>query len=311
MRDLPLNALRAFAAVCETGGVRPAARSLEVTHSAVSRHLRELEAWLQVPLVEKREGSRSLTLTPQGDAFGKAVLSGLRELTAAAAALREARPGNAVTISTTPSFAARWLLPRLSSLAAEHPWIELSVIVDQRLAEPSEAGADLALRMGRGPWAGLACQPLMDDMLYPVMSRDLWEASGRPATPDALAGLRLLHDRDPHASWEVWRTAHQMTALDVRAGPRFASSDLVLRAASQGLGVALARHRLAAADIRAGVLVRPFGDLHVALPQGYWIVHSRRRSGRVAVAAVIDWLRAQASFDVPQVAPSGSSDGSS
>lgn len=299
MRDLPLNALRAFAAVYETGGIRPAARSLQVTHSSVSRHVRELEGWIGLALVQSREGARSLAFTPQGEALGRAALATLRELQGAVAALRESRRGNAVTISTTPSFAARWLLPRLGALEDTHPWIELSVIADQRLADPSEQGADLGIRMGRGPWPGLACEPLMDEALFPVMSPVFWEQAGRPRRPDDLAGLRLLHDRDPHASWEAWRSAHKSGALDMRAGPRFASSDLVLRAAAQGLGVALARGRLAADDIAAGALIRPFGDLHVALPDAYWIVRSETAPPRAAVTAVIDWLKSQATTELP------------
>jgi len=293
MRNLPLNALRAFAAVYETGGVRPAARSLAISHSAISRHLRELEAWIGLPLVERR-GARSLVFTPQGEALGRASLASLRELESAVAGLRESRRGNAVTISTTPSVAARWLLPRLADFAARHAPIELSVVADQKLADPGEQGADLALRMGQGPWPGLICEPLMDDLLYPVMSPAYWQDAGRPVWPQDLIGLRLLHDRDPNASWEVWRQRHPTPGLDVRPGPRFASSDLVLRAASQGLGVALARGRLADDDIRAGSLLRPFGDLQVELKAAYWIVRPKEAPPRESVGIVIDWLRAQA-----------------
>ena len=297
MRNLPLNALRAFAAVYETGGIRPAARSLQVAHSSVSRHVRELEGWIGLALIRSRDGTRSLAFTPQGEALGRAALASLRELEGAVAALRESRRGNAVTISTTPSFAARWLLPRLAAFEDTHPWIELSVIADQRLADPSGQGADIGVRMGRGPWPALACEPLMDDGLFPVMSPAFWEQAGKPRTPDDLAGLRLLHDRDPQSSWEAWRSVHESGALDVRPGPRLASSDLVLRAAAQGLGVALARGRLAADDVAAGALIRPFGDLHVALPDAYWIVRSETAPPRVAVTAVIDWLKSQATSE--------------
>lgn len=311
MRDLPLNALRAFAGVYETGGVRPAARSLRVTHSAVSRHVRELEAWLGVPLVERREGARSLAFTPQGEALGRAALTGLRALESAVAVVREAKRGNAVTLSTTPSFAARWLLPRLAAFADAVPWVELSIVVDQKLTDPGGQGADLAIRMGRGPWPGLACAPLMDDALYPVMSRAFWDAAGRPATPAALAGLRLLHDRDPNAAWEAWLSAHPAPGLDRRAGPRFASSDLVLRAAAQGLGVALARDRLAADDVAAGILIRPFGDTEIAVPDAYWLVRAEAAPPHVAVTAAIDWLKSQATAGpsrieaAPLASPSG------
>lgn len=291
MNELPLNALRAFASVYETGGVRPAARSLQVTHSSVSRHVRELEAWIGVSLIQPRDGTRSFAFTPQGEALGRSALASLRDLKSAVTAVREAKRGNAVTISTTPSFAARWLLPRLQSLEDLHPWIELSVIVDQRRGDPTEQGADVSIRMGKGPWADLTCEPLMDDALYPVMSTAFWEQSGRPQRLEDLMGLRLLHDRDPHSTWELWRKSHGPNKLAVRAGPRYTSSDLVIRAAAQGLGVALARDRLARDDIAAGVLLRPFGDAHVTLPNAYWIVLSKDIAPRMATETVISWLR--------------------
>lgn len=306
MRDLPLNALRAFAAIYETGGVRPAARFLRVSHSSVSRHLRQLEAWIGLPLVQGRDGARALAFTPQGEALGRAGLAGLREIEGAIAGLREQRRGNAVAISTTPSFAARWLLPRLPDLAEARPRIEVSVIADQRLADPGEQGADFSVRMGRGPWPGFACEPLMDDALYPVMSPRYWARAGRPRTADDLAGLRLLHDRDPRAAWQAWRSAFDLRRLDVRPGPRFASSDLVLRAAAQGLGVALARGRLAADDIAAGTLIRPFGEQRLVLPDAYWLVRAAAAAERVAVTAVIAWLKSQAEIaQSPMVAEDG------
>ena len=91
MRDLPLGALRAFAAVYERGGVRPAARALQVNHSSVSRHLRDLEAWLGVALLEPRDGAVRLVFTPQGEALGRSAVSGLTELARAVDAARELR----------------------------------------------------------------------------------------------------------------------------------------------------------------------------------------------------------------------------
>jgi LysR family glycine cleavage system transcriptional activator len=294
MRDLPLNALRAFAAIYETGGIRPAARSLNVTHSSISRHLRELENWIGLRLIEVPEGMRSLRFTDQGEALGRSALTGLRELETAVATVREAKRGNSVMIATTPSFASCWLLPRLPDLEATHQWIELSVIVDQRRADPSEQGADFGLRVGRGPWSGLICEPFMDDALYPVMSPAFWQAAGKPSDPSDLAALRLLHDRDPNSTWEVWRQACGPKDLDLRLGPRFTATDLVLKAATQGLGVALARDRMVREDIAAGLLIRPFGEAEVLMRDAYWIVRSENVRTRSAADKVIEWLKLQA-----------------
>lgn len=294
MKDLPLNALRVFALACAHGGVRAAARELGIAHSSVSRHLAELEVWLGVPLArEKGAGRRGWIPTPQGEALGKAVLAGLRDIETAATAIREARSPFAVTISTAPSFAARWLLPRLPLLERAHPRIELSILVNQHAEDLQAGGIDLAVRMGAGPWPGLHCEALMDDALYPVMSLELWKKSGRPSRPQALTSLRLLHDRDPHAGWDLWRQRFGPASLNLQRGPRFASSDLLLRAAAQGQGVALARHRLTADELAAGIVVRPFGARELRIENAYWIVYPDR-APRHAVTTVIAWLKDQA-----------------
>jgi LysR family glycine cleavage system transcriptional activator len=293
MKDLPLNALRAFALAIAHGGVRAAARELGIAHSSVSRHLVELEAWLGVPLFEREGDRRGWQPTAQARAFGAATLAGLRDVAAAAAAVREVRSPFAVTLSTTPSFAARWLLPRLPALERAYPRIELSVVVSQHLDDLAGTDIDLAVRMGAGPWPGLHGEPLMDDTLFPVVSPALWQSSGRPSRPADLAGLRLLHDRDPQTGWERWRQAFGPSDLALQRGPRFASSDLLLRAALQGQGVALARGRLAQDEIAAGSLLRLFGQRELPLPDAYWIVRSLR-TPRHAVAIVMAWLRQQA-----------------
>ena len=116
MRNLPLTLLRALAAVYESGGIRPAGRLLGIQHSAVSRSLRDLEAWLEVPLFEKRDGQRTLVFSAEGAALGKSALATIRELETAVLKTREGSNANSVTIGTTPSFAMRWLLPRLPRL---------------------------------------------------------------------------------------------------------------------------------------------------------------------------------------------------
>ena len=294
MEPLPLNALRAFALAVQHGGVRAAARELGLSHSAVSRHLAELERWLGVALLERGHGTRGLVVTAQGRQLAAVASQALADLARANSAVREQRSAHAVTISTTPSFAARWLLPRLPALERAHPRLEVSVVVDQRLDDPHASTSDFAIRTGQGPWPDVHAEPLMDDALYPVMGAAAWEASGRPSRPEALRDLRLLHDRDASASWQRWRQQFGPPDLDVRAGPRFASSDLVLRAAASGLGVALARHRLAADDVASGALVRPFGDRHVALANAYWIVTPRQGALRASTRTAIAWLRREA-----------------
>lgn len=297
MKELPLVSLRALAAVYSHGGVRAAAKELGIAHSSVSRHLAELQAFMRVALREPGTGPREFALTPQGAALGQAALSAMRILENALQTSLEAKPNRAVTISTTPSFATRWLLPRLSDFEAQYRAIQLSVVVEQKVENLAATDVDLAVRMGQGPWRGLDCEPLMDDLLYPVMSSQYFAASKRPRTPGQLKGLRLLHDRDPNAAWSAWRDAQGPQDLDVRSGPRYTSSELVLRAAALSQGVALARHRLVGTDIESGALLRPFLDLSVRLPDAYWIVMPFRSRNRRDVATFVDWLKAQGAPD--------------
>ncbi|MEJ7600066.1 MAG: LysR substrate-binding domain-containing protein [Kofleriaceae bacterium] len=293
MNELPLNALRAFAVIHEHRGVRAAARVLGIAHSSVSRHLAELEAWLGVTLVESRTKRGGMVFTAQGEALGAAVTAGLERIARAVEAVRETRSSRSVTISTTPSVASRWLLPRLPALERAHRAIEVSIVIEQQLDDLQSSGIDLAIRMGSGPWSGVRARPLMTDALYPVMSPLFHATNGRPRTPQALVGLRLLHDRDPNTSWDAWRRAHGPARLDVRRGPRFASSDLVLRAAAQGQGVALARDRLVHDDLASGALIRPIPDAAVELATAYWIVLPERES-TASTMAVVEWLAADA-----------------
>lgn len=294
MFPLKLNALRAFAAVWDCGGLRSAGRALDISHSAVSRHVSELEAWLGVPLLEKTELNRRTRFTAQGEALGKAALTALEGLAQAVANVRESRRGNSVIVATTGSLASRWLLPRLPDLRRAAPWVEVSVLVQSRIGSLAEQGADLALRMGPGPWPGEISEHLMHDHLCPVMSESAWIKAGRPSRLNALLKLPLIHDRDPNASWSLWRDQVGPPSLDTQKGARFDSTDVVLQAASQGLGVALARGRLAEAELASGSLVRFLGDAAVTLPTAYWLIRREDEATSSAAYAVIEWLRGQA-----------------
>lgn len=288
MRDLPLTSLRALAAVYETGGIRPAGRLLGVAHSAVSRHLKELQELVETPLFEPGGGRSAPVFTAQGEALGREALAAFKGLDACLTSIREAHRPHSLTVATTSSFAMRWLLPRLPDFQTAYPRAEVSVIVDQRRLSPLEEGADVSIRMGGKP-GGRHTFPLMDDTLFPVASPKLVGQA-----PGSLAGLKdwpLLHDRDPNALWSLWRRKVGPGDLDIRKGARFTSSDLVLRAAEQGLGVALARGRLAMDGLESGSLVRLFPNQEVLLPDAYWITVNETRSHRHVVGQFIDWLK--------------------
>lgn len=296
MLNLPLNALRAFAYVYEANGVRPAARKMGVSHSAISRHVHELEAWLGTQLLEAREGQRRLAFTAAGKHLGAAALDHLQALDATLNSIREARQANSVVISTTASIAVRWLLPRLPELETSLSDVEISVLTEQQVIDPDGIQVDIALRMGHGPWQNTHSQALMDDGLFPAVHPRLLTGTGRHPL-ELFSSHPLIHDRDPAASWRQWFSTYPVKGIDVRRGPRFSSSDLVIRSALQGLGIGLVRARLARDEINSGALARPFGHQEISLPDAYWIVTPDDPDDgacRPVVTRVVEWLRRKA-----------------
>jgi len=162
--------------------------------------------------------------------MGKAALAALMDLENAVQKTREGSNANSVTIATTPSFAMRWLLPRLPKLAEMHSKIEVSIIVDQVRNSPTASGADLNIRMGSQPTDTPNPIPLMDEQVFPVMTPQLWDQLSRPSRVADLQGLPLLHDRDPGTSWATWRKEIGPKRLDVRHGPRLTADGWRVRA---------------------------------------------------------------------------------
>jgi len=186
-------------------------------------------------------------------------------------------------------------------LTEAHPKIEVSILVDQARKSPIETGADLNIRMGTQPSNDFEAVLLMNERIFPVMSPVLWEKLGRPTKTDELLDLPLLHDRDPSTSWGTWRKQYGPALLNVRQGPRLTSSDLILRAAEQGQGVALARGRLTGESLANGSLIRPLGDAELDLGDNYWIIANPETGGRRVVRTVIAWLLSEAQMGCEKV----------
>jgi LysR family transcriptional regulator, glycine cleavage system transcriptional activator len=293
----PLNALCAFEACARLGSAVAAAGELGVTHGAISKQIALLEAWLELALFD-RSGVR-LAPTPTGARYAAALGRALDQVDAATRDIAGSAAGApaVVRVSTTASFAALWLLPRLAAFRALHPGIEVWVSETKSLVEIGAGrGADVALRSGRGPWPRVRAEPLMTDHLIPVCAPAL---AGRLRKPADLARVTLLHDEDPRAAWPDWLVAADLgrPAWGER-GPRLPDSAVLLQAAIDGQGVALARRRLAAAALQNGRLVQPFGPA-VAMGPAYWLVLPARgtpmsRATRSFAAWVRDAARAEA-----------------
>jgi LysR family glycine cleavage system transcriptional activator len=285
----PLSAVRAFEAAARLGSTVAAAGELGVTHGAISRQIKVLEDRLSRPLFT-REGGR-LVLTKDGKRYAGSAEQAFDLLDAATRELTAAAEAPVVRISTTSSFAAKWLLPRLPRFRARHRDVEIWVLETQVLVEPwPGTGADLAIRMGAGPWSGVNAEPLMDDELFPVCAAALADRLRRPAD---LADVTLLHDNDRQAAWSHWLASVDLSGPAYERGPHFASTALLLQAAVGGQGVALARARLAAPDLKSGHLVRPFA---ASVPTGpaYWLVTPLRGTLSRAARTFCAWLKREA-----------------
>jgi LysR family transcriptional regulator, glycine cleavage system transcriptional activator len=263
-----------------------------VTHGAVSKQIALLESWLETALFDR--GGVRLSPTPAGARYAAALGRALDIVDTATKELMPSGPdpGGVVRVSTTASFAALWLLPRLADFRDRHPGIEVWVSESKAPVEVGPAGVDLALRTGRGPWPGVRAEPLLTDQLVPVCAPSVAE---RLRDPAGLARATLLHDEDPLARWADWLEAAGLgrPAWSNR-GPRLADGALVLQAAANGHGVALARKRLAGPLLRIGKLVQPFG-LTLQLGPSYWLVLPARGTPISSAArSFANWVRAAA-----------------
>jgi LysR family glycine cleavage system transcriptional activator len=272
------------------GSTVAAAAELAVTHGAVSKQVALLERWMGVPLFERGRGR--LVPTVEAGQYAAALASALDLVERSTEVLRAsgADEPRLVRLTTTGSVAALWLVPRLAAFRARHPGIEVWVSESRELAALGQPGGpELALRLGRGPWAGVRAEPLMTDEAVVVCAPSV---ASRLRTQEELARVTLLHDEDPRLSWQMWLEAAGLgrPAWGHR-GPRLADGGLVLQAARAGQGAALSRRRLAAPLLRSGALVQPFPT---RLPRGssYWLVLPHRGTPLSPGArALATWLR--------------------
>ncbi len=287
----PMGAIRAFAAAARLLSFTRAADELGVTQSAVSHGIRELEARIGKPLF-LRDGRR-LALTETGRLYLPFVGDALDRLRAGDRALADPeRNPHILTVSVSPSFAAKWLVPRLGAFFAEHPDLDLRISATPQHVNLADGEIDLAVRHGDGHWPELDSVQLCREELFPVCNPVLLP-EGATVQPADLAGLGLIHHRAP-ALWVDWyRTLGLEPPRGVGHGPVYNEMSLAIDAAVAGQGVALARSALAALDLEAGRLVRPVPQCAPAT-FGYWIVCAPPSADLPKVARFRAWLLREA-----------------
>ncbi len=296
-RLLPLNALRAFEAAARHLSFTRAAEELSVTPGAISQHVRQLEDHAGSPLF-RRDG-RGLELTDTGRAALPLLREGFERLIDASALLREPPKRKQLSVSVAPSFAAKWLMPRMDGFHAAHPDVEVWISADMEIADLAEGPVDVAIRYGRGQYPNVLAERLLAEVVLPVCSPKLVEGRNPIRRPEDLERHTLLHDqsldKDPSCpDWAMWLKARGVESLDPRKGPRFNQSAMVIEAAVMGRGVGLAKRSLAQTDIEAGRLVAPFADGSTTVDFAYWVVLPRNRPLSIGAELFVAWLKREA-----------------
>lgn len=280
-----LNALRAFEVATRHLNFRLAAEELRVTQGAVAQQVRALEAHLGLKLFERQP--RTLALTEAGRGYVTNVRRAFELIAEATDALRP-EPLH-ITISVTPTFASKWLIPRLPEFTAAHPDIDLRIVASDRMANFQTDAVDLAVRLGRPPFGpGLGADLLFEQEIVAVASPLLVEKLGPPDSTENLARYPLLHDA--HDVWprylELAFPGHVPTAAK---NIRFNQTSLAIEAAIAGQGLALASLFFVEDDIVSGRLVRPI-PIVLAAGSDFYVVSPRKPRHPSSVAAVRSWL---------------------
>ena len=288
----PLSSLRAFEAVARRLSFSRAAEDLHVTPGAVSQQIRFLEHHVGETLFARTR--RSVALTEAAMKMLPEIQAGLETLSRALSSKSAHHSTKTLTLSVAPSFASKWLLPRLANFSDQHPDIDLRISATVGLADFKRDKIDLAVRLGRGTYPDLHTELLFGESLAPLCAPKLLEAKGRLRKPDDLRKHRLLHDTSipgdsEQSSWERWLALAGAKHVPAHRGTRFSLADLAMQAAIDGAGVVLGRMVLAEGDLAVGRLVRPF-KVTLPLDVSYFLVMPKGSVRRGEVHIFRDWL---------------------
>jgi LysR family glycine cleavage system transcriptional activator len=264
-----------------------AAEELSVTQAAISHQVRGLELRLGLKLFVRR--NRSLLLSEAGQAYLPAVRAAFDQLNEATEKLLQKDRGGHLTVTTTASFATKWLVPRLGGFQRSNPEIDVRISTGTGLIDFSREDVDIGIRYGRGQWANLMAERLVGEDIMPVCAPSLAKGASALRKPADLKRFTLLHIAPFPDDWQVWLTAAGVKGVDATRGVTFDNSIVAYQAAIDGLGVALGRDPLVAPDLKAGRLVAPF-DFKMPSDLAYYVVYPAEAIRRRKIKAFRDWL---------------------
>jgi len=292
----PLNSLRAFEASARHLSFTKAADELNVTPAAISHQVKALEESIGVSLFKRL--TRALKLTKSGREALPVLTEGFDLLSDGAALLKGAPENEVFTITTAPSFAAKWLVPRLDEFQSLNPEIKVRIDATIELVDMRRDGIQVAIRYGSGDYPGHSAERLFEEEMFPVCSPKLLSGPHPLEKPEDLVHHTLLHaghplDKPSYPDWRMWLTSAGVTNVDWNKGPEFSLLNMAVQTAVDGYGVALANTSIVKDDLASGALVRPF-ELKLPTDFSYFLVIPSETIDQPAVSAFREWLLAEA-----------------
>lgn len=292
MRRLPpLNALRAFEAVARHASFTRAANELSVTQGAVSRHVTALEQWLDVKLFTRTQ--HGVQTTSKGAAYFRTLKSALDQIDHATRQLQHSPDENLLRLKLPPTFAIRWLVPRLVRFHALHPGIDVQITTSHDTADFDREDIDACIHSERTPPLGAGFRRLFGEVLLPVCSPGWLKRAPRLKEPGDLANHVLLCSMHRPNDWPAWLAAAGAPQVDGNSGLKFENAALAYQAAIDELGVTIAQRTLAEDDLRTKRLVAPFA-LPVRAQGAYYLAYAPLRPRSARLAAFENWIVAEA-----------------
>jgi LysR family transcriptional regulator, glycine cleavage system transcriptional activator len=302
-RTIPgLGSLRTFEAAGRLLSFTKSAGELGVTPAAVSHQIRELEDQLGVRLFART--SRSMRLTHAGEILHDAVSEALDGIGRAVTRVRKSDGKPQLKITTSPSIAAKWLVPRLDRFLAIVTDADVRMEVSQQPLDFARDEVDIAIRFGDGNYPGLRVDRLFEETIFPVCSARLLQGKKALKTPRDLLQHNLIHvDWDAQGAtwpnWRMWMLAAGIRDFDDRRGLHFSQTSLALQAAIDGHGVALSESSLVADDLAAGRLVQPFRVTIKGPPRfAYYVISPVETADEPMVRTFREWVLKEAAATV-------------
>ncbi|WP_431106330.1 transcriptional regulator GcvA [Enterobacter kobei] len=284
----PLQTLRAFEATARLSSMTLAAAEMHVTHGAISRQIRKLEEHLGMKLF--RRLTRQIILTEEGAEFHLAVTRLLSDLLRESERLRGRNPAKSFRISTTVSFASKWLAPRLSRFRQQYPEFDIQLDVTDINVDLNDGQVDAAIRYGLGNYRDVTSERILNETVTPVCSPGFLREHNGLKDIKELSNCVLLHEYRMLANWEAWFEMAGEKNFKCHQGPVWTLGSMATEAAIRGEGVALGRSILIADDVAAGRLVVPFPQYKLQAERGYDIVYRSDNKDSYKIRILRQWL---------------------